>query len=87
MAIKFKPDDMVDMFRVLTSLDGKQSVCSSRYSAVDATSGSQVEVWSYISPGTNSKGFPQYVESRKALLQRLDTHPDAARHVLRMHAV
>lgn len=49
--------------------------------------GFPVEVWSYNSPGTSFKGFPQYVESRKALLQRLEAQPDAAGHVVRMHGV
>ncbi|HNU11698.1 MAG TPA: hypothetical protein PKJ45_10125 [Rubrivivax sp.] len=87
MALKLKPDDVIDRYRVLNCLDDKRTACASRYGAVEEHNASPVEVWSYNSPGTSSKGFPHYVESRKALLQRLEAQSDAAGHVVRMHGV
>lgn len=87
MALKLKPDDVVDRYRVLQYLDDKGTACASRYGAVEEHTGSPVEVWAYNTPGTSSMGFPQYVESRKTLLQRLESSPEAARHAVRVRDV
>jgi hypothetical protein len=87
MALKLKPADLIDRYRVLNARDDKRTACASRYAAVEDDTGSPVEVWSYLSPGTSCKGFPQYVESRKALVRHLESHPDAARHVVQVHGV